>query len=270
MRAVGLHCVFAEPLNSVPERVERLAELIIDPRWPWELSLLRLGIVPGQQIDRERKRNLPRTQSLGLVQQALSAYEVSDVGVSCSAQERLNHAWMYVHTGRNVIPGSAYPLELRAFCRAEWMPEQKPIGPWLALLHELVRAVGAVHGVVVVADEDSVHDEVFLITTTRDGVRLNPRADEIDQISGSGLARHELGRRFVRHPRWGTYLRADHVAAVGGRAKIAAISPAVLVDVGDLLYVQLTESLETADSPEGTAKQRTLADLLAPITVPPR
>jgi hypothetical protein len=231
--------------------------------------LLRLGNVPGQKTDRARKRKLPRTESLRLLQEALSASEVSDVGAICSTQERLNHAWTYVHTGRNMIPGPAYPLELRAFCRAEGMPAQKPIGPWLALLHDLVRAIDAVHGVVVVADENIVHDEVFLITTTRDGVRLNPRADEINPISGSGLARQELGRRFVRHPRWGTYLRADHVAVVGGRGKIAAISPAMLVDVGDLLYVQLTDSPETADSPEGAAKQRMLADLLAPITVPP-
>lgn len=115
------------------------------------------------------------------------------------------------------------------------------------------------------------HLNAVRIVTTKDGVRVNPRWSEIDRISGSGAARHGLGERFVRHPRWGTYLRPEHVAAVGGRERIAAVvQPAELRQVGDRLYVQLTTSPETAQSPEALAKQRAFAELASPIIVPAR
>ena len=268
MLAVGMHCVFDQPLDAVAGRIERIAALAFDPRWPWVPGRLRLWWVPGMQSDRPRKQRATKESLRG----ALTATDVDQVGVIRHRNERDNHSWLYVHTGHRIIPGTArYPFEVRAFCRAEWLPEGASIKEWLSVLHALVEAVGAVHGVVVIEDEDVIHDEVWLIVTIRDDVRVNPRWKEIDRISGSGPARHGLGERFVRHPRWGTYLRPEHVAAIGGRERIAeVVQPAELREVGELLYVQLTASPETATSPDALAKQRAFTELVAPILVPPR
>jgi hypothetical protein len=265
MRAVGLQCVFDEPLGD--ESIDRVADLFVDPRWPWVPDQLRIGRVPGTRSERPTKQRGGRAN----VREALAAADVAEVGAICHQRERENHAWLYVHTGRHRVPGAAYPFEVRAFCRAEWMPEGTTIEPWLSVLHELVAAVGAAHGVIVVDDEAIVHDEVALVVTTANGARVNPRWAEVDRISGPGAARHGLGERFVRHPRWGTYLKPAHVSTLGGRERIeAVVQPAEIRDIGGLLYVQVTASTASADSPESIAKQRAFADLASSILVPAR
>lgn len=82
-------------------------------------------------------------------------------------------------------------------------------------------------------------------------------------------ARELLGDRYVRFPGWATFLRRAHVDAVGGREKLLAIvKPPVVHDVGDLLYVQLSASIEDALAPETEARRQALIALLQPIIVP--
>lgn len=264
MRAVGLHCVFNA---SIDARIDQIADLFVDLRWPWVPDQLRLGRVPGMRSERPTKARGGRAN----VRAALAAADVAEVGAICNQRERENHAWLYLQTGRHRVPGAAYPFEMRAFCRAEELPEGTTIDAWISVLHGFVEAVGAVHGVVVADEEAIVHDEIALIVTTTDGKRVNPRWAEVDRISGSGAARHGLGAQFIRHPRWGTYLRPEHVAAVGGRERIeTVVQPAEIREVGSLLYVQVTASSETATSPESVARQRAFADLASQILVPAR
>ena len=46
------------------------------------------------------------------------------------------------------------------------------------------------------------------------------------------------------------------------------MKPPVVRDVGELLYVQLSERVADALAPETEARRRVFADLLAPITMP--
>jgi hypothetical protein len=265
-RAIGLHAVFAEPLDAVPGRIARVVDACFDQRWPWWPSLLRLGLAPG--VARSNKARLGRG-SRDVVAAAFAARDVHEVGLVSSPRHVLDHAWLYVGTGRAPARGVACPFEVRAMCRVDGGPRDRPIAAWLELLHELVAAVAAAHGVIVCDDERVVLDEVFLHTTVRNGHAVNPRWSEVQTISGSSAQRDALGATLVRHPRWGTYLKPDHVAAAGGRERlIAACSPALARDVGSLLYLQLSDSPDDAAAAE--PRRVALADLLAPITVPPR
>jgi hypothetical protein len=59
------------------------------------------------------------------------------------------------------------------------------------------------------------------------------------------------------------------VTAIGGRDRIVSVvKPPVVRDVGDLLYVQLSERVSDALAPETEARRLAFADLLAPITMP--
>jgi hypothetical protein len=79
-----------------------------------------------------------------------------------------------------------------------------------------------------------------------------------------------LGDKYVRRPRWGTYLRPAHVAAIGGRDRIlAVVKPPVVRDIGDLLYIQLSERVSEATSDQAKARYRAFVELVAPITMPP-
>ena len=262
MLAVGMACVFGEELRATDD----VARLLDDTRWPWRPSLLRLGVVPGQNTALVRKRRLPVAKRRALVKEALDAPTIASVGVSCSASERDNHAWAYVDTGRERVPPNACPFTALAFCRAAWLPEGVSLEPWLELVHDLVVAVGAANGVIAVADETIVQDEMFLQTTWRDDKRVNPNAREVSRESAG---RHELGRRYIRLPRWGTYLAPHHVEAAGGRERIReVVQPAVMREAGPLLYVQLTASAETAGSHEAVTKRAAFVTLLAPALPP--
>ena len=71
-------------------------------------------------------------------------------------------------------------------------------------------------------------------------------------------------------PRWGTYLKPAHVAAVGGRERILeVVQPEVTREVGELFYVQLTARVSDAASEVAKQRQAAFAGLLAPITMPP-
>ncbi|MBV8760180.1 MAG: hypothetical protein JO257_23005 [Deltaproteobacteria bacterium] len=76
-------------------------------------------------------------------------------------------------------------------------------------------------------------------------------------------ARKLLGDRYVRFPGWPTFLRSAHVEAIGGREKLlAVVKPAVVHDVGDLLYVQLSASVDDALAPETEARRQAFTELL--------
>jgi hypothetical protein len=61
----------------------------------------------------------------------------------------------------------------------------------------------------------------------------------------------------------------SHVDAVDGREKLlATIQPPVVHDVGELLYVQLSSSVEEANAPATEDRRQAFIELLAPILVP--
>jgi hypothetical protein len=138
---------------------------------------------------------------------------------------------------------------------------------WLELQHELIALVGGLNAVIVATtSSDIVGIETSLVDRWVDGRSMHPDPGEIGAYA---TRRRKLGNEYVRAPRWGTYLKPEHVTAIGGRDRIVSVvKPPVVRDVGDLLYVQLSERVSDALAPETEARRLAFADLLAPITMP--
>nr|MDQ3368888.1 hypothetical protein [Myxococcota bacterium] len=197
---------------------------------------------------------------------ALDSAAALQIGLATSTSERDNHAWIYVDSGREPDPVGRYPYDLRAMCRT---PDDRPdaMVAWVELVHELVTTVDAAHGTILATgDEAILRSEVWAQHESRDGRELHPDPTLITSLA---VRRSGLGDRWVRPPRWGTYLRAEHVAALGGRERLVSIvQPPVVRDVGALLYVQLSDGPDTALAPATLARQRAFAELLAGLIVP--
>ncbi|HTJ44022.1 MAG TPA: hypothetical protein VL463_18075 [Kofleriaceae bacterium] len=260
-RSLGLSCVYGER-----PPVDEIVRLLTDARWPWQPQLMSIGNVAGGALTPQVKGKIPIANLAAAVHDAFSAQTASHVMLTCSKQQALNHAWVRVQTG-NGSRHHKVPFDLMAVCRAEALPAGKSIEAWIDLAHDLVRAVRAVHGVIVVTrNDDHVSDEVWLTTTIRNGKLVHEFAAEIQRAESK---RFYLGAKYVRAPRWGTYLPAWAVEAVGGYSAIEAkVAPAIAREVGETLYVQLSARVDDALAPEAEAKRRALADLLAPITTP--
>ena len=81
--------------------------------------------------------------------------------------------------------------------------------------------------------------------------------------------RRMIGKTYARYPRWGTYLNEAHLAAIGGAERVLAdVTPARIDRIGDLTYIQLTASIETAMTVECGERRRRLEALMAPILEP--
>ncbi len=166
---------------------------------------------------------------------------------------------------------AGYPVT--AISRANELPGQKSIGQWLSWAHELVSTLGALNGTVgvwpsyrwAVCDAEAMR---MVLDTPQGDVSLGLPGGLDEQILLLSRWKKFLGRTYARHPRWGTYLNAAHLAAIGGLERVQAeVAPAVITPLGELTYLQLTPSIETAMSPEAEQKRQALEALMAPILV---
>jgi hypothetical protein len=109
--------------------------------------------------------------------------------------------------------------------------------------------------------------ERWLSNVSVDGKPTHPDPEE---ISSYGAQLFKLGSQYIRKPRWGTYLKPAHVAAIGGRARLLeVVQPPVVREVGDLLYLQLSERVSDAESEFARKRWMAFAALVAPIVMPP-
>lgn len=263
----GLWCLFAAPIVDEPARIDEIVALLTDPRWPWQPQLLHAGSIPGGPRTPQVKGKIRREKLAGAIHAALTASSTSRIDLMCSRLNDSNRASIVIDSGRFMPGKKRVPFELLAWIHIDQLPAATSAGSWLALCHDLVRAVRGVHAVIpVMHNRFAMSDELYLSTTTVNGRLQHPGAMEIQRVARH---RYDLGARYVRPPRWGTYLGPDAVAAAGGRDRIAAVvQPAVLADVGPLLYIQLSAAFEDARTPATEAKRRELAKLLAPVMVP--
>lgn len=262
-----MQCVEDGSLARDPARQARLADLIVDPRWRYSFKLITPTYVPGSSAEPRFTGQVAAPRMCDAALQTLSSSSVTSAMFSISKKDSLDHAHFDVGTGRDASPS----ISIRA--NARWrIPEDTDIdaaaAEWVELQHAILETLGAKHGVIVTATNEHVLDaEVWLSLTSVDGKVVHPRPAEISSYAARSQL---LGDTYVRHPRWGTYLKPAHVAAVSGRAKIIdVVRPGVVRDVGDLLYIQLTERVSDATSDVAKARYRAFAELLAPITMPP-
>ncbi|NVB80739.1 MAG: hypothetical protein HOV81_20250 [Kofleriaceae bacterium] len=190
------------------------------------------------------------------------------IHLSTSRQDAGNHVFVIVDNGspRAVFEDRTFPCRAIGLCRYP-VPAGKSIDAWLALVRELAAVVEAAHGVIWVdTDERYILARQFVSGSAQPRQAPDHPGNESNRIIS---ARKHLGDRYVRFPGWATFLRSAHVEAVGGRDKLlAVVRPPVVHDVGDLLYIQLSVSVEEALLPETEARRQALIELLSPIIVP--
>lgn len=264
---LGMQCVHDDLLAQDPARQARVADLVVDPRWMHRFKLVMPGFMPGVSHGPRFQGTIPAARMRDTALELLAEGSVASVMFSVSRKESLDHATFNVETGRQSLRGRS--IRSNARVRVPETVDRDTAGAaWVELQHELVATLGVRHGVIVTATNEYVMNaETWLSLTSLNGRVMHPKPDE---ISSYNVRSHMLGNEYVRRPRWGTYLKPAHVAAIGGRDKIVdVVRPAVVRDVGDLLYIQLTDRVSEATSDLAKARYRAFAELLAPITMPP-
>src|SRR5690606_30169691 len=102
------------------------------------------------------------------------------------------------------------------------------------------------------------------------GVDFEP-PDFALQNNRANYWRDKLGGTYVRHPRWGNYLGRAHIDQIGGLDRIRdEVAPARIVELGNLVYIQLTDDPHDAITAECERKRRALEAVMAPILPPAR
>ncbi len=271
VQKLGFWFIHRTPLYEEP-RATRVVQLLTDPRWPWVPNIVRPTQFPGRELYAWKATGgkTARAALPAVVGDVLRSELTTGVNLVTGRTDPANHAWYHVKSGRPDIQheGIAYPFPVYGECKTA-VPLGKSIDAWITVMCELAATMQISHGIICAeGDERWTLPRIFL-----SGGLPQPRmpqdfpANETTRILN---VRREMGERYVRPPAWATFLRRAHVNAVGGRDHLlATVQPPVVHDCGDLLYIQLSASVDDALAPETEARRRTFADLLAPITVPP-
>ncbi len=268
---VGLAAYFGRALWRDAERVERVAALLVDKRWPWIpwwASYSGLHKRDDRSSVRVGGKNGVAPLVEGLLFPKLATLRMD------RARGDGNFTSVFLKTGRvGEDWGYEAPFDLWVTCRSAELPPGKSFEAWLTLAHDLVAAVGAAHATLGAwptfdwAICDTWLMRMVLDTPVGD-VDLGLPAGFDAQLGLVSKWRKFLGRTYARHPRWGTYLNDGHLAAIGGIERVRAeVAPARVERVGELTYLQLTESIETALTAEAGARRERLEALMAPILV---
>lgn len=265
---LGYFAVHKTAIHESAALAERIARLLTDERWPWPATTVRSTQWPDRPLYSWPKGKIPEAQRFSVVRDLLSSGQTLGANLVASKLDRSNHAWFNVDSGQPDAPWRMrmnYPFTARALCRVDGATIQ----PWIELMHELSIALDTPNAVILASDNEGAI--IALLYGSGGGGFPKGQHRDVPQyeIHRVNRAREWLGGKFTRPPGWGTYLAPEHLAAIGGREKIAEVAqPAVMRDVGRLLYVQLSERPEDALQPEIVARKRALWELMGPVTVP--
>lgn len=266
----GLAAYFARPLWRSPDTAAHFARLLLDSRWPWTPWWAAYSGVDRKQ-DRPAVRVGAKVGAATLLEgllapelsrlrmrRSVAAVDVTNISVTLGRMEE--ESWGY-----------EAPLQLWIVCRMSELPAAKSLADWLPLAHELVDCVGAANATIglwpsfEMAIGDTWLTRTVIDTPARDynlGLPENFSA-QVDLIQ---RWKKFLGRTYARHPRWGTYLNTEHLTQIGGIERIRAdVEPARIDQVGELTYIQLTDSVETALTPLAGERRQRLEALMTPI-----
>jgi hypothetical protein len=269
---VGLAAYLPRSVAHERGTVERVAALLIDRRWPWLPWWASFSGV-HKRDDRASVKVGGKNGAAPLINGMLSKNLATLYMDRAKGDGNFTSVCLPFDRELEEL-GAEAPYALWVTCRSAELPDGKRFEDWLELSHELVTAVGALNATIGAwptmrhAIRDTWKTRMVLDAPKGD-TRLNDLPDDLDeQIGLLSLWWKKLGRTYARHPRWGTYLNAAHVAAIGGVERIRAeVQPARIDAVGELTYIQLTESIDTGMSAVAGERRRKLQALMAPILV---
>ncbi|MEZ4361310.1 MAG: hypothetical protein R3B48_14085 [Kofleriaceae bacterium] len=276
---VGFASYFCTHLYEDEERASSVARLLLDSRWPWPPTSTSFGI--GKRWgQRSARRKLTGHKAHASLVAGILDPGHRDVAMEVKPDTEENYARLLLKTGQVLpTPEAPFPATLTGHTKATNLPVGKDLVAWVDLLHELMLTLDIGHGVLPVwPTEDMVDSDTVLVR-----IRLSAAKGERDlgvtgefeiQRARAEYWRHELGDKYLRHPRWGTYLRRCHLDRVGGLALLRDTVPlAKILELGgphDLIYLQCTDHPKGALTPDGEAVRQALQTFLEPILVPPR
>lgn len=265
---LGFWAVHRRRLYEEPAATE-LARLLTDERWPWQPRIVRPEQRPGYELYPWPRGKIAAAKLRGVVHDIVRSPLSLGICLVTAQRQDLDLASLNVRTGqeRPSDESSLYPFHALTLCRGTGLEAGKSIEGWLELMHELVQLIEAPHALIwASSDYRPIVARQYLTGSVRPE---NPPEHPAHEIRRANHARRELGARYIRDPAWGTYLGAEHVAALGGRARIVeAVQPPVVREIGALLYVQLSERVADALAPEVDAKRRAFVALCGSISAP--
>ncbi|KAB2911797.1 MAG: hypothetical protein F9K40_00085 [Kofleriaceae bacterium] len=250
-----------EALHSPDLRDEAL-RLMASPSWGPPLRYFSSIAVSGQKKVR-RPGLLSAKERDGIYAEILATEATGTVGMASSARSDEEFAQFSIDT--QIQPWSARKAKTCGL--RPWEPTVTR-SQWLIDVLTFAERAPANQGVVfAMATHAAAMAEAWASNITLpNGRDAHPRAD---QVSGMSVNHKEMGSRYVRFPRWGTFYSRAYVAQLGGADRIVeVVRPAVVRELGAGMYFQLTDSFESALSDEALAKQHAF-ELLAEPLLPP-
>ena len=272
---LGFAAQYATRLVSSPDRANRVAALLVDARWPWLASSFTAGELA----------NLTKHSRALRIGGPKSAKQIADSILDPTRRiirlKRVTRDESFtnvsIDTGTFVLSTWDQPFDATGHTRGHDLPEGRSVEGWISLIHDLMVALDVASATLPVYESASaVFADVLLMSIVRDSrwtgtTDLGPGDDFAEQNHRANYWRDRVGATYVRNARWGTYLRDHHIEAVGGLDRIRSeVEPARIDRLGELVYFQLTESVEDAIGPACNAKRRAFDAVLAPILPPPK
>lgn len=251
------------PSISIDTIVAATRRLLESDGWDRPLRYVTVLVDPGAEPLR-RPGMVTEKVMLDVAEEALRSTTTTVLSMSTSARNDETFANVRIRArlfdwsnATHVHSYGARPMEAAGTRNA-----------WLDAALSFARDTSSFQGVVfALANYSDAHREGELLTSVAPGKDTHPMYPEWARMSA---VEKQVGTRYVRFPRWGTLYSHAHVAALGGAARIVdVVQPAVVRELPGGVYVQLTDSLDTAQSEEATRKRRAFTELAAPLLPPP-
>lgn len=276
---LGIAGYFSTRLHEQQGKAEQLAHLLLDRRWPWRLESVVFGLRVAWD-KRSRRVKLAGKDAYKRLSEGMVNPEHREAVLDHRASADENHARLAVDTGQRFAGASLpNPAEITSIVKGSGLSTTADLRSWIEVMHQIMLAVDVANAVISpwpterMASSDATFGGTVIDSPA--GVKdLGVTKSFALQNTRANYWRHELGNKYIRHPRWGTYLRRSHLDQVGGLERIrSTVSLARVLDLGgagDLVYLQCTEHPEGAMTVEGEGVRRALEEVLAPIVAPPR
>ena len=269
----GLAAYFPRALWRDATRLDAAARLLVDPRWPWLPWWAEF--VGVDKRDDQRSARVGGKNGVAPLLEGLTSPRFGKLRMNRTMGDR-NYTSVLLDLGRcnEESRGWEAPFRLLMTCRAAEHPAGRTIEAWISLAHALVTTVGALPGILGVwpTYRSAVGDTLLVrvvLDTPAGNYNLGIAGDFERQMNAVTRWEPRIGRTYARYPRWGTYLNAAHVQALGGIDHVRAVLQPARVDaVGELTYVQLTDDVASALTPQADERRRAFEALMAPILPP--